>query len=103
MRVPSKGANGGEAWPPMEGASKDAGSRGVRASKGANIQYMAPYGAEDSPPQIMVGYDATPEQRGVEHICPGCDGGMGEGEELCGSCRYAADEREGIQMDDGAV
>ena len=95
MRVPSKGANGGGGWPPMEGASKDAGSGGVRVSKGANIQYMAPY--EDSPPEIIVGSDATPEQRGVEHVCPGCGGGMGEGEELCGSCRYAADERAGMR------
>ncbi len=97
MRVPSKGANGGEGWPPMEGASKDAGSGGVRAPKGANIQYMAPFGAEDSPPHIIVGSDSTAEQRGITRVCPGCGGGMGEGEASCGSCQYEHDERVGMQ------
>ncbi len=97
MRVPSKGANDGEGWPPLEEASKDAGSGGVKVSKGANSQYMAPYGAEDSPPRSILGSDATAEERGVEYVCPGCDGGMGAGEESCGSCRYVADERAGMQ------
>ncbi len=43
------------------------------------------------------GSDATSEQPGVARVCPSCGGGMGEGEELCGSCRYAADERAGMR------
>ena len=92
-----KGAKGDEGWPPMEGGCKDAGSGGVRVPKGANIRYMAPYGAEDSPPQIILGSDATPEQRGITRVCPGCGGGMGEDDELCGSCRYLVDERLGMR------
>jgi methionyl-tRNA synthetase len=57
---------------------------------------MAPYGAEDSPPQIIVGSDATAERRGITRVCPGCGGGMGEGE-LCETCQYVADERIGMQ------
>ncbi len=82
----------------MEGACKDAGSGGVRVPKGANIRYMAPYGAEDSPPQIILGSDATAEQRGITRVCPGCGGGMGEGE-LCETCQYVADERAGMQAE----
>ena len=40
----------------------------------------------------------TPAERGVEHVCPGCGGGMGEHEEVCGSCRYAADGRARMRV-----
>jgi hypothetical protein len=36
-----------------------------------------------------------PDERGVEHACSGCGGGMGAREELCGSCPYVRDERLG--------
>ena len=31
------------------------------------------------------GSSYAPDERGVEHVCPGCGGGMGAREELCGS------------------
>ena len=47
--------------------------------------------------ELIIGSTYGPEERGIRHVCPSCGGGMGENEELCGSCQYAADERIGRQ------
>ncbi len=74
------------------------------------IEHCISNASQDSPDQsgdegadtcaetkLIVGSDWAPEERGVEHVCPGCGGGMGEDEALC---EYAADERIGMQEDE---
>lgn len=48
--------------------------------------------------EIVVGSGHSAGERGISHVCPNCGGGMGAGEDLCGSCRYVRDERLGIQQ-----
>ncbi len=52
------------------------------------LRELADRWREEAERYEVAGSNATPGQRGIVHQCPGCGGGMGEHEELCGSCRY---------------
>lgn len=89
---PARSEQGAGPCPPLYEEAGSAGALGAARQAGTHPSEGEP----NIRTKLVVGSDATPEERGVANICPGCGGGMGEHEESCGSCRYAAHERAGM-------
>jgi putative DNA primase/helicase len=89
------GSPGCNIWPDVAG-----GESGENPRHTGDVAGVAPWNGDaekKGPRELILGSDATAEERGVEYVCPGCRGGMGAGDLQCETCQYVTDDRIGLQ------